>query len=126
MTYHISRPPRHPWRKQHYKHITDKPASNVHFLDGFGTFAGNLAKAMNNMGIAYKKALAGTTAPSSRDHEPGESIRLPAASIAGLMDVDVEAQFRYPDVSDEDAWMYRQCFVEGAKWAAATAMKENR
>lgn len=126
MTYQISRPPRHPWRKQHYKHIADKPTFNVHFLDDFGTFAGNLAKAINNMGIAYKKALVSTTAPSPRNHEPGESIRLPAASIAGLMDVDAEAQFRYPDAMGDDAWQYRQSFADGAKWAMRIIVKENQ
>lgn len=126
MTYHISLPPKHPWQKQHYQHIADKPTCNVHLLDAFGTFVGNLAKTMNNMGIAYKKALADTTDPPSHDHQPADHVALTPASITGLMDVDAEAQFRYPDVSDENAWMCRQCFVDGAKWAAATAMKENR
>lgn len=126
MTYQISRPPKHPWRKQHYKHIADTPAFNLHALDAFGTFAGNLAKAINNMGNAYKTALADTATSPSWDREPGKPIHLPADTISKLMDVDAEAQFRYPDVSDENAWMYRQCFVDGAKWAAATAMKENR
>jgi hypothetical protein len=126
MTYHISHPPKHPWQKQHYQHVADKPTFNVHLFDALGTFAGNMAKAMNNMGNAYRTALADTAAPSSCGHGHAEPIRLPAGTVVGLMDVDAEAQFRYPDVSDENAWMYRQCFVEGAKWAATTVMKENR
>ncbi|MEE8739026.1 MAG: hypothetical protein SOI66_09005 [Bifidobacterium sp.] len=122
----ISMPPAHPWEKQHYRHVADPPTFNVHALDAFGTFAGNMVRAINNMGNAYRTALADAAAPPSRDHGPAEPIRFPATVIAGLMDVDAEAQFRYPDVSDENAWMYRQCFTEGAKWAVRTAMKENR
>lgn len=126
MTYQISRSPRHPWQKQHYKHIADKPTFNVHLFDAFGTFAGNMAKAMNNMGIAYRTALADATVSPAQNHGHDDSVRLHADMISKLMDVDAEAQFRYPDVSNENAWIYRQCFTEGAKWAATTAMKENR
>lgn len=122
----ISMPPAHPWEKQHYRHVADPPTFNVHVFDAFGTFAGNMVRAISNMGNAYRTALADTTAPSSRDREPDGSIRLPAATIACLMDVDAEAQFRYPDASGDDAWVYRQCFVAGAKWAAKTIMKEIR
>lgn len=61
MTCHISRPPKHPWRKQHYKHISDAPAFDIHCFDALGTFAGNLARVFGNMGHAYAKALTAAT-----------------------------------------------------------------
>jgi hypothetical protein len=110
-------PPAHAWEKQHYRHVADLPTFNVHVFDAFGTFAGNMVRAISNMGNAYRTALADIASPSSRDHEPDEPIRMPAATIDGLMDVGA---------GGVGAGVYHQCFVAGAKWAAKTITKGNR
>jgi hypothetical protein len=61
MNNHISKPPVHQWQKQRYKHIAATPTFDTHCLDAFGTFAGNIQKAIDNMTTAYTKALTTTT-----------------------------------------------------------------
>lgn len=125
----ISRPPIHPWKKTHYQHIADTPKFDTHFLDALGTFAGNLQKALTNMGATYTKALTNNpTQQNRRSQEDTSDMRpqLRADTIIRLMDVDAEAQFRYPDASSEEAWAHRECFVDGAKWATSTIARENQ